>query len=103
MHASCGRYRVAGPATEEVVAAGRGLAARLGQLPGFVWFLLLEPRAGVLVSVSVFETATDLEHAEGVARAWLATQGTLLPHPQPGPLPLPDDACRGEVLVQRGL
>lgn len=100
MHASCYRYQETGRSAEEVVDLGRRLAGRLSQLPGFVWFLVLDAGGGALVSVSVYETAADLARAESVTGEWLAGQRALMPLPA---LTTLVDTCSGEVLVQRGL
>ena len=53
-------------------------------------------RAGVLASVSFFETAADLAAADRLVAAWEAEhRGALLPRPP--------QVTGGEVVVQRGL
>ena len=59
---------------------GRRLAGRLNQLPGLVWFLVLDAGGSVLQSVSVFETASDLQVVDAVAGEWPTTHQSLETH-----------------------
>jgi hypothetical protein len=77
-------------------SAGRALAARLGALPGFVAYLLLEGPDGGCVAVCLFEDRGGLEDAERLAAAWRATDGA-------SPWAELVDLATGEVIVQRGL
>ena len=114
MHASCRHFRDAVRSTDEVAALGSRLAVRLSRLPGFVWFLVLDAGGGDLVSVSVFESATELAEADGLTAEWLTAEwltaewltaewASAAPAQEAHPSPLPAVPCRGEVLVQRGL
>src|SRR5262245_38860641 len=96
MYARIHRYdHVVGP-TDELVRAGRALAARLSRAPGFVSFAALDAGAGVLAAVSFFETEADLQAADRLVAAWAAGHLSAL-------LPRPPQVIGGEVLVQRGL
>ena len=104
MHASCRHFRDAVRSTDEVAALGSRLAGRLSRLPGFVWFLVLDAGDGDLISVSVFESATELADADGLTAEWLTAEWvSASPAREMPPSPLPPAPCRGEVLVQRGL
>ena len=109
MHASCRHFRDAVRSADEVAALGSRLAGRLSRLPGFVWFLVLDAGAGDLISVSVFESATELADADGLTAEWLTAEWesaeweSAEPAREAYPSPLPLAPCRGEVLVQRGL
>ena len=96
MHAVIRRYdRVAGP-PERLQRAGQALAVRLSRAPGFVSYAALDDGAGVLASVSFFETEADLVAADRLVAAWEAEYlGALLPRPPA--------VTGGEVVVQRGL
>ena len=96
MHAVIRRYdRVAGP-PDDLQRAGQALAARLSRAPGFVSYAALDDGAGVLASVSFFETEADLVAADRLVAAWEAEhRGALLPRPP--------QVTGGEVVVQRGL
>lgn len=90
------RRHAAGAPTDKCVRAGRALAARLGALPGFVAYLLVEEPDGGCVAVSLFERRADLEDAGRLVTAWLAA------HPD---VPRADSVAvaAGEVVVQKGL
>ena len=109
MHASCRHFRDAVRSTDEVAALGSRLAGRLSRLPGFVWFLVLDAGDGDLISVSVFESATELADADGLTAEWLTAEwltaewASAAPAQEAYPSPLPAAPCSGEVLVQRGL
>jgi hypothetical protein len=96
LHATMCRYDgVTGP-IDEVVHAGRRLAAELSQAPGFVTYALLDAGHGVIVSINVFEDRTDLDAADRLVGPWTAHQlAALLPHPS--------EVIAGEVIVQRGM
>jgi hypothetical protein len=96
MHAVNRRdHHVAGPA-DALQRAGWALAARLSRAPGFVSCAVLDVGAGVLASVSFFETEADLVAADQLVAAWGARH-------LDGLLPRPPQVTGGEVVVQRGL
>jgi hypothetical protein len=96
MYAKIRRYDLAGEALDELLRAGKALAARLSQVPGFVSYAALDGGSGVLASVTFFETEADLVVADRLVAAWEAEQlGALLPRPP--------QVTGGEVVVQRGL
>jgi hypothetical protein len=96
LHATISRYDgVSGP-IDEVMRAGRQLAAALSQAPGFVTYAVLDAGGGVLVSINVFEDRTDLEAADRLVEGWVAEHlAASLPHPP--------EVIAGEVIVQRGM
>ena len=95
MHAVIRRYdRVAGP-PDDLQRAGQALAARLSRAPGFVSYAALDAGAGVLASVSFFETAADLAAADRLLEAWVAEHLAPL---RPGA----PQVTGGEVVAQKG-
>ena len=96
MYATIHRYDCVAGSTDELVRAGRALAARLSQAPGFVSYATLNAGAGVLASVSFFETEAELAAADRLMAAWVAEHLAAL-------LPRPPQVLSGEVLAQRGL
>jgi hypothetical protein len=95
MHATLGRYDRVSASQDEVIRAGRQLAAALSKAPGFISYALLDLGDGALATVSVFETQGDQEEADRLLAAWVATHATVLAPPA--------DALRGEILVQKGM
>jgi hypothetical protein len=95
MHATLGRYDRISASQDEVVQAGRQLAAVLSKAPGFISYALLDMGDGALATVSFFETQADQEEADRLLAAWVATHATVLAPPA--------DALRGEILVQKGM
>jgi hypothetical protein len=81
---------------EDRARAGRALASRLGALPGFVAYVLLEGPDGACIAVSIFEDQRSLAVAEQLAVSWLAEQAAA-------PRAAPPDIVPGEVIAQRGL
>ena len=96
LHATMCRYDGVNGPIDEVVRAGRQLAAELSQAPGFVSYAVLDTGDGVLVSVTVFEDRSDLDAADQLVGEWAAQHlAALLPHPS--------EVIAGEVIVQRGM
>ena len=96
MYATIRRYDHVAGSLDDLMRAGRALAARLSQSPGFVSYAALDAGTGVLASVSFFETQADLEEADRLVAAWVAEHlAAALPHPP--------QAIGGEVVVQKGL
>jgi hypothetical protein len=96
MHAAVFRYDGVARSTEELLPVGRRVAAVLGQVPGFVTHVLLDAGGGVLLSVSIFDTAADLEVAERLITQPSGDSPTIA-------WPPPTRLTAGEVIVQRGL
>lgn len=95
MYASVCRHPKA-ESPDEWTKACRSLSARLGKLPGFVAYLLLEQLDGGCVTISIFESRDGLADAAGLIAAGLAGTGAAAPNAHP-------DFITGEVIVQRGL
>ena len=74
--------------------AGHALGARLGALPGFVAFVLLEEPDGGWISVSLCEARETLTDAQRLLADWLEAD------PEPPAAPA-GAIC--EVIMQRGL
>ena len=96
MHATIARYGCETGATDEVVRAGRILAAALSKVPGFVSYALLDLGDGALISISIFEEQTELEAAVRLVGAWEVEQMEAV---LPARIPL----FTGEVVVQKGM
>jgi hypothetical protein len=96
MYATIRRYDHVRGAPEDLQRAGRTLAARVSQAPGFVSFAALDGGTGVLAAVVFFETAGDLAAADRLVAAWEAEHLATL-------LPRPPQVTGGEVVAQRGL
>lgn len=96
MYATLGRYDRISASQEEVIVAGRQLATALSRAPGFISYALLEVGDGVLATMCVFDTQTDLVAAEGLIATWVATHGGI-------PLATPSQRFTGEILVQKGM
>jgi heme-degrading monooxygenase HmoA len=96
MHATIHRHEGITGSSEEMMRFGRQQAIALSTLPGFISYALLEVGAGVLISVSVFETQAALEAAERLAEFRVGKQ-------PPAPLSRPPHVTSGEVIVQRGM
>ncbi|HEX5506342.1 MAG TPA: hypothetical protein VFW96_27240 [Thermomicrobiales bacterium] len=96
MYATIQRHAAGGAPSDDCVRAGRALGAHLGELPGFVAYVLVEEPGGGYTAVSIFEDRAGVEDAERLVAAWLAAH--------PG-VPWPDPArlAAGEVVVQKGL
>ena len=72
MHASIGHYAAHGAAADEVIQAARHLGAELSQAPGFVSYALVEAGDGVLASINVFESRSELDAGDRLIGAWMA-------------------------------
>jgi hypothetical protein len=96
MYATIRRYDHVAGSTDELTRAGRALAARLSQAPGFVSCAALDGGAGVLAAVGFFETAADLAAADRLVEAWAAEHLAPL-------LPAAPQVTGGEVVAQKGL
>ncbi len=98
MYASIHRYAQMPPASDDVIHAGRQLAAALQRLPGFVAYVLIDAGDGVLVALSLFEDEASLLATERVPAldGWLVAEQAVLAAGQPS-------VMSGEVVVQKGL
>jgi hypothetical protein len=96
MYATIRRYDHVAGSPEELLRAGRALAARVSQAPGFVSCAALDGGAGVLAAVCFFETEADLAAADRLLEAWAAEQ---FPPLRPGA----PQVTGGEVVAQKGL
>ena len=96
MYATIRRYEHVAGSPDEVLRAGRALAARVSQAPGFVSCAALDGGAGVLAAVCFFETAADLAAAGRLLEAWVTEHLAPL---RPGAPQVTD----GEVVAQKGL
>lgn len=96
MYAAIRRHAAGSAPPDDCARAGRALAARLGELPGFVAYLVVEEPGGCYVAVSLFEDRSGLVAAERLSATWLATDPGA---PWDGPTAL----AAGEVVVQKGL
>jgi hypothetical protein len=82
--------------SDDLAHAGRQLASRLSQEPGFISYVVLLARDGVLAAIGLFEDAASAEEASRLACRWIAENlggGTTdLSH-----------RTTGEVIAQLGL
>jgi hypothetical protein len=96
MYATLERYDRIRASQDEVIVAGRQLAAALSKAPGFISYALLAVGDGVLATMCVFETQIELVAAEGLVATWMATHAGT-------PLAAPAHTLTGEILVQKGM
>jgi hypothetical protein len=90
------RYgRVAG-SPDDLMRAGRELAAVLAKAPGFVACAVLDTDDGGGAAVGLFERRADLDEAGRLVARW--TAGHLA-----GLLPEAPQVSSGEVVAQRGI
>jgi hypothetical protein len=94
MYAMIRRYADPGCATDDIVRAGRQLAAVLDHVPGFVSLVIVQGSGGLAV-VSLFEEQANLQAVEQHPGACLAEH-------LPGVVK-PVDLTTGQVVFQRGL
>jgi hypothetical protein len=97
MYASIQRYEHVTGETDDLIPARRRCATALGQLPGFVAYVLLAAE-GQLVAISPFEDQADLLAAAAVTPLGQGLGAASIPQAAGQP-------CNrsGEVLVQQGL
>ena len=96
MYASIHRFAGVQGATAEELRAARQLAAALSRRSGFVSYAMLEADDHVGISVTVFETQTDLVEANHFAELWAAEHLT-------GWSAGPPQITTGEIVVQHGM
>ena len=70
-------------AAEITSAANEKLIPRLSELPGFSGYFLVEPANGVLTSISLFETSSNLDESNRLAAKVLQDENLqrVLPNP----------------------
>lgn len=85
MHATVRRYEgVDASRTEELTKkVNENLIPRLSKLPGFDGYFLIEAGAGVMTSVSLFDTSAHADESTRVASSWVSDEKleTALPNP----------------------
>jgi hypothetical protein len=96
MYATICRYQRVASSTDEIVQAGHRLTSVLSRAPGFISCAVLDASNGVLASVSVFETRTQLERADRLLATWMADHLAASS-------PCSQEATTGEVIIQKGL
>jgi hypothetical protein len=82
--------------SDELAHAGRKLASRLSKEPGFICYVVLRARDGVLAAMGLFEEAANAEEASRLACRWIAENlgGAIID---------PSLLTSGEVIAQLGL
>jgi hypothetical protein len=98
MYASIQRYDHVTARPDEMMPAGRRLAAALRRVPGFVAYVLLAIGEGQYVALSLFEDEAGRATAEGLTALgkWLPTEHSPAPAAHPC-------VTGGEVVIQIGL
>ena len=76
MHATLRRYEgVDRERTDELTEkVTDSLMSRLGELPGFIGYYLIEAGDGVMTSISLFETSAQADESTRVASEWVREQ-----------------------------
>jgi hypothetical protein len=76
MYATVRRYEGIDESRSEELAStiGQSLMPRLGELPGFGGYYLIEAGEGVLTSVGLFDTAEQAHESTRVAARWIREQ-----------------------------
>lgn len=82
--------------TDELAQAGRTLAARLAETPGFVACLLVETSGGGHAAICIFEDPASLAAADGLVAGWSPVEPS-------GGRNGPWQQFGGEVVAQKGL
>ena len=96
MYVSIHRFTGGQRATADVLRAAKQLAAALSRRSGFVSYAMLEAANHVGISITVFETQTDLVEANQFAEGWAAEHLT-------GWSSDPPQIITGEIIVQHGM
>ena len=85
MHATVRRYEGIDPSSKAELTrkVGESLMPRLGNLPGFSGYYLIESGNGVFTSVGLFENSNQAEESTRVASSWVVDQKleSILPNP----------------------
>jgi hypothetical protein len=95
VHATIRRYPNVAGSTDQILAAGRRVTAALGRAPGFISWCVVDAGDGGLISISVFQTETELEHGDRLPATWLSEDPA-------GPSGAQADTT-GEVIIRKGL
>src|SRR5581483_4868568 len=97
MYATVRRYEGIDESRSEELARriGESLMPRLGELPGFGGYYLIEAGEGVLTSVGLFDTAGQAHESTRVAARWIREQKLA------AALPNTPKVTAGEVIAQR--
>jgi hypothetical protein len=85
MYATIRRYEgIDESRTAEITRkANEKLIPRLSELPGFNGYFLFEPANGVMTSITLFETSSDLDESNRIAANVLQEENlqTVIPNP----------------------
>jgi len=85
MYATVRRYEgIDESRTAEITRkANEKLIPRLSELPGFNGYFLFEPANGVMTSITLFETSSDLDESNRIAANVLQEENlqTVIPNP----------------------
>lgn len=97
MYATVRRYEGIDESRSEELTRriGESLMPRLGELPGFGGYYLIEAGEGVLTSVGLFDTAAQAHESTRVAARWIREQNLE------SALPNTPKVTAGEVIAQR--
>jgi hypothetical protein len=97
MHATIRRYEGIDESrsAELTSKANDELIPRLSELPGFSGYFLFEPSNGVLTSISLFETSSQVDESNRIA-AKLVQEENLQPV-----LPNPPKIISGELIAHK--
>lgn len=97
MHATIRRYEGVDEsrAAEITSKANEKLIPRLSELPGFSGYFLVEPTNGVLTSISLFETSSQLDESNRIA-AKIVQEENLQPV-----MPNPPKIISGELIAHK--
>jgi len=97
MHATVRRYEGVDETRRQELTkkVNENLIPRLSKLPGFSGYYLIEAGSGVMTSVSLFDTAAQVEESSQLAARWV--QDDLLT----AAVPNPPKITVGEVVAAR--
>jgi hypothetical protein len=96
VHATIHRYSNVAGSTDQILAAGRRVTAALGLAPGFISWCVVDAGDGSVISISVFQTQSELEHGNRLLGSWLSDDSV-------GSSLAAQAATTGEVIIQKGL
>jgi hypothetical protein len=96
MHVALHRFEGVYGADEEIIRAANQLASVLSRREGFVSFALLDVGERAGVSITIFETQSELAEADECLDSWVVEHLA-------GWLSGPPKITTGEVVVQRGM
>ena len=97
MFATIRRYESvdASRTSELIKKVDEGLAPKLGELPGFGGYYVVDAGDGILTSIGVFDSAEHAEESTHVAANWLREEQL------DKVLPNPPKITSGEVVVEK--